>query len=689
MATSEKTFQKTVVINRAIPGSGKTTISRCIKETLESRGITVSIHSTDDYFLTETRAYQFDLYKLAENHAKNLQSFQQAIDRRTDLVICDNTNLAPWEADPYATYARAHHYQIIIINYVPRELVKHLAVQQVTNEKMDAHNIPEKELVEMMKRYHKYHNYLDRFLPSCNNSDYAFSWSNEKLAMTPTDEPIKNYDYDHLLIVQPNEFHRAKKDIPRKILAMITGEKMTQKSIQDERFLKLESYLKETLPNFKKKCQENTQLGSKKCDLLISLLGFSPETTVLATAALQPKELIVITSDEALEQGHYKLLDDMIRKFNLLESRLMRYENLNILNPQQIYASVARHANKQNVFVDITGGTKIMTAAAAQAAWENNAQSCYIHSKFDNRKKLPVSGTEQLLLLENPSEAKAKAWRNKGIDAWKSRNFSMARDAFETSEQLNPDPSFDEIAQQLCTFYEYLFNFDVKKLEEPLKEIKKTIAKTAMEKILKRNNFRIQLQNLIELFDKPDPLADSNTKIAAFLSLAQEYSKLGRYEFAGLLAYRAIEELVDVGLRQLSKEGNFDRKEPKYENLTDNFKELEEKFLDLCGNRLPPRVALADGYALLIILKPEQYENVFEGEKMKPARVLKKISGICSSRNQSILAHGNNPLGETNFQAINNLAKSIYKIITKEDITPLIEKITPPRLGELIEQPNA
>jgi hypothetical protein len=92
---------------------------------------------------------------------------------------------------------------------------------------------------------------------------------------------------------------------------------------------------------------------------------------------------------------------------------------------------------------------------------------------------------------------------------------------------------------------------------------------------------------------------------------------------------------------------------------------------------------------LLIILKPEQYENVFEGEKMKPARVLKKISGICSSRNQSILAHGNNPLGETNFQAINNLAKSIYKIITKEDITPLIEKITPPRLGELIEQPNA
>lgn len=171
MAASEKIFQKTVIINRAIPGSGKTMISRCIKETLENRGITVSIHSTDDYFLTETKTYQFDVYKLAENHAKNLQSFQQAIERRTDLVICDNTNLAPWEAEPYATYARAHHYQIIIIDYVPRELVEHLVVQQAKKNKMDAHNSPKKELVEMMKRYHKYHKYLDRLRPSCDNVD--------------------------------------------------------------------------------------------------------------------------------------------------------------------------------------------------------------------------------------------------------------------------------------------------------------------------------------------------------------------------------------------------------------------------------------------------------------------------------------------------------------------------------------
>ena len=222
MAKPAKIVQKTVVINRAIPGSGKTTLSRCLKETLENRGLTVSVHSTDDYFLTETGAYQFEIHKLAENHIKNMQAFRQAIDRGTYLVICDNTNLSPWETEPYATYARAHRYQIIMIDYAPRDLAQHLAVQQVTEENVAAHNIPARDLSEMLKRYHQYHKYLNRLRPVDNNGGPAFTWSNELQTMVPTDEPIKNYDYDHLLTVQPNQYRRAKREIPRQILALMT-----------------------------------------------------------------------------------------------------------------------------------------------------------------------------------------------------------------------------------------------------------------------------------------------------------------------------------------------------------------------------------------------------------------------------------------------------------------------------------
>ena len=62
MCKAENPVRKTVIINRAVPCSGKTTISRSIEAVLENHGLTVSIHSNDDYFLTEEGTYQFDIH---------------------------------------------------------------------------------------------------------------------------------------------------------------------------------------------------------------------------------------------------------------------------------------------------------------------------------------------------------------------------------------------------------------------------------------------------------------------------------------------------------------------------------------------------------------------------------------------------------------------------------------------------
>jgi hypothetical protein len=464
---------------------------------------------------------------------------------------------------------------------------------------------------------------------------------------------------------------------------------MTQPSIQSDEFLKSRSDLEEILPAFKDKWAKSRPRGEKQqCIRLISLLGGSPLTTVLATAALQPKELVVITSEKAKDDGPYDRAVKLIEEFVPLKSSQMRFEVVNIIDPKNIYNTVAANIQDRNTFVDITGGTKSMTAAAVQAAWENNAQSCCIQSQYDDSNQ-PKSKTQQLLLLENPSEAKAKKWREKGVDAWKNRNFSLARDAFKESEKLNLDPRFEEVSLKLCDFYENLFNFDVKNLKKSLQEIKKIKDKVSLQDILKR----IDLQTLVELFDTEEPLADPATKIAVFLSLSQEYSKLERYDFAGLLAYRAIEELIDEGLRQLSKDASFDRGKPEYEKLTTDVGKLQQQFCDLSSKldkstrkvkSLPEKIGLGDGYALLILLAPAQYGSVFGNAKKKPIDVLKSILGICSSRNESILAHGNTPLGEKKYQAMYGLAENISKIIAGNSIIDLIKKITPPGLGELL-----
>ena len=464
---------------------------------------------------------------------------------------------------------------------------------------------------------------------------------------------------------------------------------MTRPSIQSDNFLKLRSELEEILPAFKDRWEKSLPLVEKQqCTRLISLLGGSPLTTVLATAALRPKELVVITSEKAKDDGPYDHAVKLIEEFVSLKSSQMRFEVVNIIDPKNIYNTVTANIQDRNTFVDITGGTKSMTAAAVQAAWENNAQSCCIQSQYDDSNR-PKPKTQQLLLLENPSEAKAKKWREKGVDAWKSRNFSLAREAFKESEQLNLDTRFEEVALKLCDFYENLFNFDVENLKKSLQEIKEIKGKVSLQGLSKK----IDLQTRVELFDTEEPLADPATKIAVFLSLSQEYSKLKRYDFAGLLAYRAIEELIGEGLRRLSKDASFDRGKPEYESLTDDVEQLCKDFCGLyakCGKNkrnitsLPDKIGLGDGYALLMLLAPAQYGNVFDKKIMKPEKVFERILGMCSSRNQSILAHGNTPLDEKKYQDMYGLAKNISKIIAKNDIIDRIEKITPPKLGELL-----
>ena len=41
---------KTVLINRAVPGSGKTTFAKNIFATVSGAGLSIAVHSTDEYF---------------------------------------------------------------------------------------------------------------------------------------------------------------------------------------------------------------------------------------------------------------------------------------------------------------------------------------------------------------------------------------------------------------------------------------------------------------------------------------------------------------------------------------------------------------------------------------------------------------------------------------------------------------
>lgn len=211
---------KIVLINRAVPGSGKTSFTKKIREAVEAVGFTMAVHSTDEYFMRDGR-YVFDLSKLARYHAENLLSFKQSLSRGTDLVVVDNTNIHPWETEPYTAAARAAGSRIVFLNFAPRALELHLAAQQVTPEKPDAHEVPEDALREHIEEFHRYNDLLEPGVKPDLARHPNYQWDDLLQDVVPTAQPCPPFDFDDVIQISPQTYHQEKERIGSRILALL------------------------------------------------------------------------------------------------------------------------------------------------------------------------------------------------------------------------------------------------------------------------------------------------------------------------------------------------------------------------------------------------------------------------------------------------------------------------------------
>lgn len=215
-------LRRVAIINRAIPGSGKSSVSERIVRAVREKGYETGLHSTDDYFMSPQGTYDFDPARLADCHRQNLAAFCRDVERGVPLVVCDNTNLSPWQSEDYIACARRHGYYVLILSYEPRDIAEHLKSQQVTPEKPDAHGVPEATLVEMAQEYHRYKKLLDKNHSIDPENDVREAWNPETLRPEKTSEPLRHYDADEVVVIHPRlDYDQAKTTLPLKILQLI------------------------------------------------------------------------------------------------------------------------------------------------------------------------------------------------------------------------------------------------------------------------------------------------------------------------------------------------------------------------------------------------------------------------------------------------------------------------------------
>ena len=92
---------KTVLINRAVPGSGKTTSAKNIFATVSAAGLTIAFHSTDEYFMRKHIA-DFNNYNelLDKNAVPNpARHFNYRWDEYLQDVVRVSTPVKPFDYD--------------------------------------------------------------------------------------------------------------------------------------------------------------------------------------------------------------------------------------------------------------------------------------------------------------------------------------------------------------------------------------------------------------------------------------------------------------------------------------------------------------------------------------------------------------------------------------------------------------
>jgi len=213
MIKKGKFLKKTVIINRGIPASGKSSIAKEIVSVLCVNGFDAVSCSTDDFFISNGE-YHFDETKLREYHLKNQDRFYQALKNGCELVICDNTNLEPWEAKPYYNMAKEFEYKVILMDFKTRKLEDHIAAQTNYDYK---HNIPKEIVQSMYERYDKYEELTKKSsYPTYRLPKREYNEDTQQVEIV--DEPSELFYYDELIKIASDDYEKVKAIVGNMIL---------------------------------------------------------------------------------------------------------------------------------------------------------------------------------------------------------------------------------------------------------------------------------------------------------------------------------------------------------------------------------------------------------------------------------------------------------------------------------------
>jgi hypothetical protein len=307
----------------------------------------------------------------------------------------------------------------------------------------------------------------------------------------------------------------------------------------------LQFQLEQMLDQIVERTRENSAsaLPAHEIDLLVSLSGFSPMGTILTYHLLRPRQLLVIGSEET--KGSIDTIGGALVPAHL-PLRNFTHERCDPTDPLSIYRlikarldQVAEVAQRRpTAVIDITGGKKVMSAAAALAAWQLDLPLCYLDGRFSPRLRQHIPGADRLLMLPNPAALFGDQEMDRARTLFDSGSFDAAGDRYTQLADSVPEPAKARFMGALSGLYQAWCDLDLDLIPRRVAEVRTALDRADHHASIA---FLAVLEEQLTFLERLTIGEDPADFVLCFAVLGRFYLHRGRKDFAAMLIHRAIE----------------------------------------------------------------------------------------------------------------------------------------------------
>lgn len=398
--------------------------------------------------------------------------------------------------------------------------------------------------------------------------------------------------------------------------------------------------------------------------VLVISLGGSPEGQIASVLHHRPDLVIFFASPETAQYSGQIL--ERARDAGLTV-KSKTYVSEDPQNLSTSYASaltavqtaIESGQDSGTVLVDITGGTKAMSAALALAAVRFGCVFSYVGGDARNKDGVGIveTGKEQIFTTQNPWLLFGVEWARQFAFAFNRSQFSAAMGIARAAlaRVRYADRGVWRAKEKMAAAYDAWDRFDHLRARAGLAEAIRLFEDALVSEgeshplrplIGTLRSHEAQLADLTqgsEGFTRP-----SREQVADLLANAERRAAEGKYDDAVARLYRAIELIGQVAL--YAKHRCLSKAVPV------------ELIPDAVRDELVPRSTRSDTVSLGLeaVFRLLCALEVEEGKRFMARH--QDFRGQLGSRNASILAHGLSPVNEKNYRNLYDLVQAVFDI---------------------------